>query len=88
MKHATIIGLASVAAIALTGCTQANRANRDTTFSDKPADITCWSYGTETFSGKSTGKVEDRREGRVRFVDAANGRYTTIDGECRIVYAK
>ena len=25
--------------------------------------------------------------GRIAFVDAANGRYTTVDGECRVVYA-
>ena len=87
MKHATTIGLAAVAAIALSGCTEAKRASRGATFNDKPADITCWTYGTETFSGKSTGRVEDR-SGRIGFVDAANGRYTTIDGECRIVYAK
>ena len=87
MKTISIIGLAAVATVALTGCTEAKRASRGATFSDKPADITCWTYGTETFSGKSTGRVEDR-SGRIGFVDAANGRYTTLDGECRIVYAK
>ena len=31
-------------------------------------------------------KVEYDEGGRVSFVDAANGRYTTIEGDCRVVY--
>ena len=34
------------------------------------------------------GKVEYDEGGRISFVDAANGRYTTVEGECRIVYSK
>ncbi len=71
---------------ATTACTDAKRARNAATFGDRPADITCWTYGTETFSGRSTGKVEYNDGGRIAFVDAANGRYTTIDGECRVVY--
>ena len=79
---------AVVAAIALSGCawTEAGRARQAATFSDKDADITCWSYGTETFSGRSTGKVSYEDGGRVSFVDAGNGRYTSLEGDCRIVY--
>ena len=73
--------------IAAGACTESKQARRAATFGDTPADITCWTYGTETFAGRSTGKVE-QDDGRIAFVDAANGRYTTIDGECRIVYAK
>jgi hypothetical protein len=80
---AASLGLAAV----LSACTDSGRARNDATFSDKPADITCWSYGTETYSGRSTGKVSNR-EGRVSFVDAATGRYTVVDGECKLVYAK
>lgn len=86
--HSAKLVLLAATVIALAGCTDAKRASRGATFDDKPADITCWTYGTETFAGKSTGKVEDTRSGRIGFVDAANGRYTTIDGECRIVYAQ
>ena len=77
-----IVGLAVTAA----ACTESKRARNAATWGDKPADITCWTYGTETFSGRSTGKVEYSEEGRLAFVDAANGRYTTVDGECRVVY--
>ncbi|MDB5421359.1 MAG: hypothetical protein JWR59_1306 [Brevundimonas sp.] len=84
LKIATILVFAS----AVTACTDTNRASRDATFSDKPADITCWTYGTENFVGRSTGKVEYDEGGRVSFVDAASGRYTTIEGECRVVYSK
>ncbi|PIB95418.1 hypothetical protein [Caulobacter sp. X] len=77
--------LALAGALAAAGCTDSKRARNDATWTDRPADIVCWSYGTETFKGRSTGKVE-YDEGRVSFVDAASHRYTTIDGECRVVY--
>lgn len=81
---ALVIGVAAVAV----ACTDSKRARNAATWGDQPADITCWTYGTETFSGRSTGKVEYDDGGRVSFVDAANDRYTTIDGECRVVYLK
>jgi len=83
----TAILTAAVVLIGAAACTESGRARNDATFSDKPADITCWSYGTVTYQGRSTGKVSNR-EGRVSFVDAANGRYTVVDGECRLVYDK
>jgi len=83
----TAILTAAVVLIGAAACTESGRARNDATFSDKPADITCWSYGTVTYEGRSTGKVSNR-EGRVSFVDAANGRYTVVDGECRLVYDK
>lgn len=73
-------------AVAAGACTDSKRARNAATWGDQPADITCWTYGTETFAGRSTGKVEYNDGGRIAFVDAANGRYTTIDGECRVVY--
>lgn len=84
MKTALTL-FAIVGALATTACTDSKRARNDATWTDRPADITCWSYGTETFKGRSTGKVE-YDEGRISFVDAASSRYTTIDGECRVVY--
>ena len=83
----TIIAASLGLAVALGACTESSRARNDATFSDKPADITCWSYGTQTYQGRSTVKVSNR-EGRVSFVDAATGRYTVVDGECRLVYDK
>ena len=85
MRTTTILLLAGLA-VATTACTESKRARNAATWGDKPADITCWTYGTETFSGRSTGKVEHSEEGRLAFVDAANGRYTTVDGDCRVVY--
>ena len=73
-------------AVLAAGCTEARRERTGTTLSDKPADITCWSYGQQIYQGRSTGKVDGRSEGRVGFVDAANNRYTTVDGHCLIVY--
>lgn len=74
--------------LATTACTDSKRASRDATWNDKPADIVCWTYGTQTYAGRSTGKVEYDEGGRISFVDAAHGRYTTIEGDCRVVYAK
>ena len=86
MKQTTTLFLLAGVALAATACTESKRARNAAEFGDQPADITCWTYGTETFSGRSTGKVEYNDGGRVAFVDAANDRYTTIDGECRVVY--
>ncbi len=71
---------------ATAGCTDSKRASQAATWGDQAADITCWSYGEQTYSGRSTGKVEYDEGGRVSFVDAANSRYTTIEGDCRMVY--
>ena len=86
MKRAIAIVLLAGLTVATTACTESKRARNAATWGDQPADITCWTYGTETFSGRSTGKVEHSDGGRVAFVDSANGRYTTVDGECRVVY--
>ncbi len=85
MKTALTL-LAVTGALASAACTDSKLARNDATWSDRAADITCWSYGTQTFAGRSTGKVEYNDGGRVSFVDAANNRYTTIDGDCRVVY--
>jgi len=86
MKRTAIIVLIAGLAVTAAACTESKRARNAATWGDKPADITCWTYGLQTFSGRSTGKVEYNDEGRLAFVDAANGRYTTLDGECRVVY--
>ncbi len=85
IRTTTILMLAGLAMTAA-ACTDSKRASRAATWGDQPADITCWSYGEQTYSGRSTGKVEYDEGGRVSFVDAANGRYTTIEGDCRMVY--
>ena len=77
-----------LATVATGACTDSKIASREATWGDKPADIVCWTYGTQNFAGRSTGKVEYDEGGRISFVDAANGRYTTIEGECRVVYSK
>jgi len=72
---------------ALAGCNDSEKARSDATFSDKPADVSCWTYGTQTYQGRSTGKVS-HRDDRTSFVDAATGRYTVIEGDCRLVYVR
>ncbi|MEQ7156234.1 hypothetical protein [Brevundimonas aurifodinae] len=86
MTRTITVFLVAGLAVSAAACTESKRARNAATFGDQPADITCWTYGTETFSGRSTGKVEYNDGGRIAFVDADNGRYTTIDGECRVVY--
>ncbi len=88
MRRTTTLLLVAGLGVMAVACTESKRARNAATWGDQPADITCWTYGTETFSGRSTGKVEHSDEGRIAFVDAANGRYTTVDGECRVVYLK
>jgi hypothetical protein len=86
MRRATTLFLIAGMTLAATACTEAKRARNAATFGDQAADITCWTYGTQTFAGQSTGKVEYDDGGRIAFVDAANGRYTTVEGDCRVVY--
>lgn len=85
MKQTMTIVALTVLALGAAACTDSERARRSATFSDQPADIVCWTYGTESFRGRSTGKIE-YEGGRVSFVDASNDRYTTLDGDCRITY--
>ena len=86
MKRTITLLLVAGLAVTAAACTESKRARTAATWGDQPADITCWTYGTETFAGRSTGKVEYNDGGRIAFVDDANDRYTTIDGECRVVY--
>lgn len=81
----TALALILAASAVTAGCTEGRRARQETKFSDRPADITCWSFGAEIYQGASTGTVE-QSEGLISFVDAATGRFTRISGDCRIVY--
>jgi len=85
MRSVVILALAGTV-LATSACTDSKRARNAATWGDQPADITCWTYGTENFRGRSTGKVEYDEGGRISFVDAANDRYTTVEGDCRVVY--
>jgi len=89
-KTAAILALTVAASIGLSGCyrTAADKAAYDATYDDKPAAVTCYAYGVLTFEGFSTGKVIYDEGGRLTFVDRANGRLTTLEGECRVVYAQ
>ena len=86
MTRWIVIGTMAAIALGTSACTDSKRARNATTWGDQPADITCWTYGTQNYAGRSTGKVEYDDGGRLSFVDAANGRYTTIEGDCRVVY--
>ena len=88
MNKILSLGLGAVALLALSGCirTEAGRASRDAYYEDISADIICWTYGERNFEGRSTGKVIYDEGGRLTFVDAANGRLTNVEGDCRVVY--
>lgn len=81
-----LVGCLIIAASGAASCTESKRARNGATWGDQPAEITCWTYGVENFTGRSTGKVEYDDGGRISFVDASNNRYTTVDGDCRVVY--
>lgn len=81
-----ILIVAGVAVLTLAGCNDRSRASNDVKWNDRPADITCGTYGVQSFEGRSTGRVGYDEGGRISFVDAANGRYTTVEGDCRVVY--
>lgn len=83
-QDVAILGLLGLSLLA--GCNDRSRASNDVKWNDRPADITCWTYGVESFSGRSTGRVGYDEGGRISFVDAANDRYTTVEGDCRVVY--
>ena len=85
-KLSSIVG--TFALLTLAGCTEAERQQRSTHFSDRPADVTCRTFGEPFYVGRSTGKITYDEGGRVTFVDQANGRLTTIEGECMVVYAR
>ena len=86
MKRTATIIAVSALSLGAAACTDSERARNSATFADQPADIMCWTYGTENFRGRSTGKVEYDEGGRISFVDAANGRLTTVEGDCRVTY--
>lgn len=86
MKRIHLIAAGCALALAASACTDSERARKAATFGDQPADIICWTYGTESFRGRSTGKVEYDEGGRISFVDASNGRLTSVDGDCRVTY--
>lgn len=72
----------------LVGCSDTGVASTEAQWGDKPAAITCYTYGVLSFNGWSTGRTEYDDAGRLSFVDQANGRFTVIEGDCRVVYSK
>lgn len=90
LKRLSLLAVAVLIGTSLSGCliTEADKQSRDAYYEDRPAAVTCYAYGVQTFDGISTGKVIYDEGGRLTFVDAANRRLTTIEGECRVVYAQ
>lgn len=84
-----LIAVAAAMGVTLSGCmvTEAEKEARDAYYEDKPAAVTCYTYGERTFDGVSKGKVIYDEGGRLTFVDSSNDRLTTIEGDCRVVYA-
>lgn len=87
MKRLMIIAAVAASALFTTACYKdADIAVSQANYGDKPASVTCWTYGAVTFNGRSTGKVIYDEGGRVTFVDAASKRLVTLEGDCRIFY--
>lgn len=89
MKTKLIIAGAAVALLALGGCItrESQREQIEVRRQDRGAAIDCWAYGQPTYSGISTGAITYDEGGRLSFIDAASGRLTVLEGECRVVYA-
>lgn len=87
-KLITIAAIA--AALALSGChiTTADKAQSERRFSDSPATIACYDYGAPIFSGRTVGKPQrsDTGEGSWSFVNAADGKLTTVEANCMVAY--
>ena len=88
MKKLLLLSLACAIGLAISACTATDRAQKDRAFSDNPADIVCYNYGGEIFNGRSVGKPQrsDTGEGLWEFVNAANGRFTQVEGNCVVAY--
>lgn len=90
MKLINLLALSCIAALAVSGCvrTTADRAQKERRFTDRPASISCFDYGQPIFSGRTVGKPQrsDTGEGSWSFVDASNGKLTTVEANCMVVY--
>lgn len=85
-----MIAIAAFAAIGLSGCaiTEADKAQKERRYTDRPATLHCYDYGVTIYSGRSKGKPQrsDTGEGSWSFVDASNGKLTTIEANCSVIY--
>lgn len=88
MKKLLLLSLACAIGLAISACTATDRAQMDRRGSDKPADIVCNDFGVEVFNGRSVGKPQrsDTGEGMWEFVNAANGQFTQVEGNCVVAY--
>ncbi len=90
MKKIILLAIACLIGVSISGCyrTTADRAQAERRYTDSAAYITCYDYGMQVFSGKTKGKPQrsDTGEGSWSFVDASNGRLTTIEANCMVIY--
>jgi hypothetical protein len=83
MKKLLLFSLACAIGLAISACTATDRAQMD-----RPASIVCHDYAGVIFNGRSVGKPQrsDTGEGMWEFVNATNGKFTQIEGNCVVAY--
>jgi hypothetical protein len=83
--RALILVAGAALAVALTGCTDVQKANYGTL--GKPARVICYSGGVKTFDDFSTGKVqsEEGSDG-YQLVAQSTNRLVHVSGDCNLDY--
>lgn len=84
------VAACTAAIVGVSGCyrTTADRAQAERRYTDGPATLSCYDYGMPVFEGRSRGKPQrsDTGEGSWSFVNAADGKLTTVEANCLIAY--
>lgn len=78
-----IIGIV-LACVALSGCTDASYGKLVAL--GNSATITCYSGGVETYSGKSTGKIQSEAQSDGYYFRDQSGAIMEVSGDCVITY--
>jgi hypothetical protein len=78
LKRLSLLALAVLIGSTISACN----------FSDSPATMTCWDYGQVILTTRTKGKPQraDTGESMWTFVDAATGKYTTVEANCLVAY--
>jgi hypothetical protein len=81
----TIIILA-IAALALSACSKTTRSQMAIAMTDRPAHITCYTYGVLIVDEDTSGKIEFDSTGRIDFIEAKTGDSVKTEGDCKVRY--
>lgn len=80
--------LLAMVGLAMSACSDTERAQRAAHYSDRPARIVCSGYSGNMVDTTTTGRIEFDSTGRIDFVDAQTGGLVKTEGECVIRYAR